>query len=186
MCEDNAAKRPFVEVQQFRQPWLWVLLIIVEAAFLVALIPLIMRAQSTGETPIGLIIGLITMLTAGPALLLLFLLLKMETRVDDQRITINFQPFSKRHISFQDVEQCEARKYRPIAEYGGWGLRWSWNGRAYNVRGNRGVQLVLTGNRRVMIGSQRAEELAATINSRRKACTGNDAHVDWETPDKEE
>ena len=186
MCEGNAAERPFVEVQQFRQPWLWVLLIIVEAACLVAVIPLVMRAQSSGETPIGLIIGLIAMLTTGPALLLLFLLLKMETRVDDEGISISFQPFSKRHISFQDIEQCEARQYRPIREYGGWGLRWSWNGWAYNVRGNRGVQLVLTGNRRVMIGSQRAEELAATINSRRTACAGNRAHVKWETPDKEE
>ena len=172
MCKGSAVNRPCVEVQQFRQPWLWVLLIIVEAGCLAALIPLIMRAQSSGEMPVGLVIVLITMLTTGPALLLLFLLLKMETRVDDEGITISFQPFSKRQISLQDIEQCEARQYRPIREYGGWGLRWGWNGWAYNVRGNLGVQLVLTGNRRVMIGSQRAEELAATINSRRKSLSG--------------
>ena len=172
MCKGNAVHRPFVEVQQLRQPWLWVLLVIIEAGCLAALIPLIMRAQSSGEMSVGLIIVLITMLTTGPALLLLFLLLKMETRVDDEGITISFQPFSKRQISLQDIEQCEARQYRPIREYGGWGLRWGWNGWAYNVRGNQGVQLVLTGNRRVMIGSQRAEELAATINSRRKSLSG--------------
>ncbi|MBU0638649.1 MAG: hypothetical protein KKB50_07280 [Planctomycetes bacterium] len=172
MHNGGEINRPFVEVQQFRQPWLWVLLIIVEAGCLAALIPLIMRAQSSGEMPVGLVIVLITMLTTGPALLLLFLLLKMETRVDDEGITINFQPFCKRRISLQDIEQCEALQYRPIRNYGGWGLRWGWNGWAYNVRGNQGVQLVLTGNKRVLIGSQHAEELAATINARREGLRG--------------
>ena len=81
-------------------------------------------------------------------------------------------PSAKRQISLQDIEQCAALQYRPIREYGGWGLRWGWNGWAYNVCGNQGVQLVLTGNRRVLIGSQRAEELAAIINARRKSLSG--------------
>jgi hypothetical protein len=34
---------------------------------------------------------------------------------------------------------------------------------AYNVRGDRGVQLVLRDGRRVLIGSQRADELAKAI-----------------------
>ena len=34
MCKGSAVNRPCVEVQQFRQPWLWVLLIMVEASVL--------------------------------------------------------------------------------------------------------------------------------------------------------
>jgi hypothetical protein len=49
-------------------------------------------------------------------------------------------------------------------EYGGWGLRYGGdNGWAYNARGNRGVQLVLQGEKRVLIGSQRPEELLAAL-----------------------
>jgi hypothetical protein len=36
-------------------------------------------------------------------------------------------------------------------------------GWAYNVRGNRGVQLELANGKRILIGSQRAEELAGAI-----------------------
>jgi hypothetical protein len=59
----------------------------------------------------------------------------------------------------------EARTYRPILEYGGWGIRYSpfGQGCAYNVSGNRGVQLELADGQRILIGSQRAEELARAI-----------------------
>ena len=58
----------------------------------------------------------------------------------------------------------EARTYRPILEYGGWGIRYTMGrGWAYNVSGNQGVQLELASGKRILIGSQRAEELARAI-----------------------
>jgi hypothetical protein len=39
---------------------------------------------------------------------------------------------------------------------------------AYNVSGNQGVDLTLRDGRRVMLGSQRADELAAAIEARIK------------------
>jgi hypothetical protein len=36
----------------------------------------------------------------------------------------------------------------------------------YNVSGNRGVEVTLCGGQSVMLGSQRADELAAVIQSR--------------------
>ncbi|MBW8868301.1 MAG: hypothetical protein JF610_13410, partial [Acidobacteria bacterium] len=44
-----------------------------------------------------------------------------------------------------------------------WGLRFGRRGRAYSISGNRGVELTLADGRRVMIGSQRADELAAAL-----------------------
>ena len=52
---------------------------------------------------------------------------------------------------------------------GGWGFRWGSSGRAYNLRGNRGVQLTLADGGRLLLGSQRADELAAAIE---EAATG--------------
>ena len=69
----------------------------------------------------------------------------------------------RRRFAFDDIASCEARTYRPLLEYGGWGIRWGPSGRAYNVKGNRGVQLVLSSGKRLLVGSQKAEELATAI-----------------------
>ena len=41
--------------------------------------------------------------------------------------------------------------------------KWLWIGKAYNVSGNRGVQLKLSTGNGLLIGSQRPEELAQAI-----------------------
>jgi hypothetical protein len=66
----------------------------------------------------------------------------------------------------EDLNECFARKYRPILEYGGWGIRCGWKGgRAYNVSGNEGVQLVFKNGKRLLIGSKEAYGLEAAIRS---------------------
>ncbi len=57
--------------------------------------------------------------------------------------------------------------YSPITEYGGWGIRWSpHRGWAYNVGGSKGVQLGRANGKRILIGSQRADELAQVMRER--------------------
>ncbi len=57
--------------------------------------------------------------------------------------------------------------YRPIADYGFWGIRAGRDGeRALIARGNRGVRLELTDGTRLLIGSQRPEALAAALDVR--------------------
>lgn len=96
----------------------------------------------------------------------MFLFLKMETEVRPDGLYVRYLPF---HIHFkrfgpEDLSEYYARQYKPIREYGGWGIRCSFrNGKAYNVSGNRGVQLVLSSGKKLLIGSQRADELAAAI-----------------------
>jgi hypothetical protein len=48
-------------------------------------------------------------------------------------------------------------------EYGGWGIRYSWNGIAYNTKGNMGLQIVMNTGKRILIGTQKPEELAAYL-----------------------
>ena len=55
--------------------------------------------------------------------------------------------------------------YSPLVEYGGWGIRGWGKNVALNARGNRGVRLMLMDGRRVLVGSQRAEELAAALGA---------------------
>ncbi len=142
----------FEENQSFRQRWLWALMLAVLGGLLAAL-------ALAPEVQVALLIALgITLVTA------LFLWsLKLTVQVDAEAIHIRFFPVWKKTVPLAEVVRYEARTYRPILEYGGWGIRWGWKGTAYSVRGKQGVQLELANGSRIMIGSQRPEELATAI-----------------------
>ena len=104
------------------------------------------------------------------ALLIFFALARLVVRVSPEGLDVEFHPLTHRHIPLADISSCEARVYRPIREYGGWGMRWGGKGgRAYNVRGNRGVQLTLRSGESVLLGSQRADELASVIRQQMRS-----------------
>lgn len=96
---------------------------------------------------------------------LLLYAMRLSVQVDSESIRINFFPIWKKTIPLAEILRWQARTYRPILEYGGWGIRYSPFGKgwAYNIRGNEGVQLELANGQRILIGSQRAEELARAI-----------------------
>jgi hypothetical protein len=98
----------------------------------------------------------------------LFFFCRLTTEVRDDGVYICFFPFHRtwRRIAFTEMKQCEVRTYRPVREYGGWGIRYGGKGKAYNVSGDRGVQIELLNGKRLLIGSQRAEELWRAIQAR--------------------
>lgn len=155
----------FHEEQRFRQWWLWA---IIAVTSIVA--PLMtgldwLRADSperAGEAAWGFGISA----AVGGALLLLFLSLRLTTELRRKELFIRFFPLHWRGktIPLKEIASCEARVYRPLLEYGGWGIRWGISGKAYNVSGKQGVQLVLKDGKRLLIGSQRAEELSEAIH----------------------
>ncbi len=72
-------------------------------------------------------------------------------------------------VSISNVKSHAIVQYRPIADHGGWGIRAGRDGeRVLTARGNRGVRLELTDGTRLLIGSQRPEELAETIERARR------------------
>jgi hypothetical protein len=102
----------------------------------------------------------------GLGLPLLFHSMLLVVEVRPGRVDIRYRPFVNRTIALRDIERLTARTYEPIREYGGWGIR-GWPGQrvAYNVSGNRGVELLLRDGHRVMIGSQQPERLALAITT---------------------
>jgi hypothetical protein len=89
--------------------------------------------------------------------------------VRDAALFVRFFPFIRsRLVPYSEIRVCASRTYRPIAEYGGWGVRFGRHGKAYNVSGNRGVQLELASGEKLLLGSQRAESLCAAIEAHRR------------------
>jgi hypothetical protein len=92
---------------------------------------------------------------------------RLDTEVRRDGLYIRYVPFHRnfRRFKAEDLRESYTRPHRPILEYGGWGIRYGWKGKAHNVRGNQGVQLVLRDGRRVLIGSARPAELEAALRS---------------------
>ena len=92
---------------------------------------------------------------------------ELRVEVRETALWVRLFPLTRQHrFAWETIRSCEARNYRPLAEYGGWGIRCGRGGKAYNVSGNRGVQLEFQDGKRLLIGSQRADALAEAIRAR--------------------
>lgn len=136
------------EVQQFRQWWLWALL---------GGMALLMLVFGPVSWP-GLVIV---------SVVALFLYsLRLETEVRTDGIYLKMWPLHRsfRRIAWAEMDRYEQRTYRPLREFGGWGIRWAPGRLAYNVSGNRGVWIERPNERSILVGSQRVEEFVTAID----------------------
>lgn len=167
---ENRSEILFQEDQQFRQHWMWIVLILSTLPVIILML-YIMYRQLVRGIPVGddpmpdsmLIWFAPLIIVLMVAMIVLFKNMKLSVQLDSRFLHIRFFPFFKRDIPLDEIVKWEARQYRPILEYGGWGIRFWFSGTAYNVSGNRGVQLELSRGRKLLIGSQRANEFAAAI-----------------------
>lgn len=135
----------FREEQRFRQWVLWALLGVVGLVSVVGMGPL-------GVLVVGAVWGFMWSL-------------RLVTEIRDDGLYIRFAPLHRsfRRVPWTAIESVEATSYRPLREYGGWGIRWRPGVIAYNVSGSRGVFLTRPDDRDLLIGSQRPDELATAI-----------------------
>jgi hypothetical protein len=121
-----------------------------------------------GDTTLVIVGGLYVLL--GFVFLYMFFRGSLTTEVRPSGLFVRYFPFHTRfqQIPLDGIRSCEARTYRPIREYGGWGIRMGVGKKAYNVSGNRGVELAYEAGRKLLIGSKKAEQLAAAIDSIRR------------------
>jgi hypothetical protein len=147
---------PYHERQHFNRALLIGLFFVALVASGIAIV----AAIKIGQLWLAAVIIAVAMLPS-----ILGFLLRLETRVEEGVLTVRLLPFGPRRIALSDISRAEVRTYRPIREYGGWGIRWSRAGMAYNARGDRGVQLELKDGRRVLIGSQEPERLLAAVRA---------------------
>jgi hypothetical protein len=156
------------EEQRFRQRWVWLLVIGPAVLAWWSFVQQIIIGRPLGTTPSPDWVVWLILVSIGIGLPLLFLRLVLVLEVTRESVVIRFQPFARRVIRLSDIERIVVREYSAIKEYGGWGLKgWSREKVAYNVSGSRGVELFLRDGRSVMLGSQRARELAEAIEGQR-------------------
>ncbi|HEX8202518.1 MAG TPA: hypothetical protein VF590_18720 [Isosphaeraceae bacterium] len=108
--------------------------------------------------------GLALGLTLPVVLVLAVLRMVTEVSPVEVRVWFGWLPTYRRVVPIAAVRGVEVVHYRPIADHGGWGIRRGRDGeRVLTARGDRGVRLHLADGSRLLIGSQRPEELAAVL-----------------------
>ena len=147
------------EVQYFRQPWLWGLVVLLAAFSWYSFIVQIAMHRPVGDNPAPDLVVVLVWLTLGLGVVVFFWRARLITEVRSDGLYVRFVPFHRRprRLPFARMVRFEACTYRPLREYGGWGIRYGKRGKAYNVSGNRGVQLEFTDGKRLLIGSQQPE-----------------------------
>ena len=97
---------------------------------------------------------------------LIYLLLGgLTVVVESDRIRIGLGsgwPF-RTTIPLRDIETLESVEYRPLQDFGGWGVRGSRDRRIWSARGNQAVRLTLRDGRVVYIGSDQPRTLENRI-----------------------
>lgn len=154
----------FREVQKFRQVWLWLLMLFSFGIPLVIIASEMVIEIKTGSDERFLLAFIfLFLLVIGSVLVWLFLKMKLEVEIRAEEIRFRYPPMMNKwkNLRKTEIERFEVRQYKPVAEYGGWGIKSSWKKRniAYNVSGNIGLQLYLKNGNKILIGTELKYEI---------------------------
>lgn len=164
----------FSEEQRFSSPWIW---IAIAVGLSIAVIPILVElynqailGNSTGSNPeriTSLTIVLGVTIFSFVITYVLFKKMKLITKVRSDCIAYRYPPFilKEKMIRREEISRFEVRVYKPIKEYGGWGMRHNFAGagRAFNVKGNKGLQLYLKNGKKILFGTQRPDAIRRAV-----------------------
>jgi hypothetical protein len=90
--------------------------------------------------------------------------------VDDRFFTLRFGlvGFRLLHIPIDSIVSVETTTFRPLRDFGGWGMRWYGNGEAYFMSGTEGVVIRTNKNQKYLIGSDIPERLVQVIQAKKQ------------------
>ena len=154
----------YTEKQRFKQWWLWLILLITNVYGLYTAYFQFIKSKNTIDKQLNInnvLIETIIIL----AINLLFYYIKLETRIDSKSISVRFFPFQlkERVYNWEEIKSANIRTYKPLLEYGGWGIRGFGNNRALNISGNKGLQLEFKNGKKLLIGTVKAPEVESIL-----------------------
>lgn len=163
--------RPLYSERTWAPPWFWVL--IWGACLLGAGLALHeLYADSAGrgasgageQASVGALALVSGFLLLFPTLLTLASsCLDVELRSDHLFVAFGPLHLIRKRIPYAAVQAVEAVTYRPIVEFGGWGLRIRRGKTAWTIRGNQAARVTLSSGRRIYMGSRFPQRLVERV-----------------------
>ena len=144
----------FKEKQKFTQKWLCLILII---------LPLLITISPIDLSSDPKLSYLIILMSLSP--MILFYFIELRVMLSNKGLQYQFFPFHLKSytIKLDEITSFEELTYSPIKDYGGWGIRYWFKGKAYNVSGNKGVKIYLKNGKNILFGSKKSNELALVL-----------------------
>ena len=157
----------FIEEQKFTKP---LVIIALSIAFIGVVVSNIKDWEKIAQGSISEKIGALSGFLLIIAVAFLFINLKLKTKIDENGVHYQFFPIniSFRLIAWDSISNCYLRKYNAVFEYGGWGMKFNFTkkiGRSFTTKGNIGLQLKLKNGKKILIGTQRKEEIERVLRN---------------------
>lgn len=95
----------------------------------------------------------------------ILLAFRLITQVRTDGLYVRYAPLQPNFVRYawSDVREVYLRRYNALPEYGGWGLRMGPYGGGYIVPSEWGIQLVLENGKKVLISTNRPEEVTEVL-----------------------
>jgi len=156
----------FTEKQYFRQWWIWILLFGLNGITVFGAVSQTIFGHTFGDKPMSNL-GIIIFTFVFAVFMIFFLSQNLSTKIDERGIYIKFFPYHKRWrlYTWEQIASCELKRYKPMSEYGGWGVKPG----VYSMSGNEGLLLKFTsGKPNLMIGTRKPEEVRIVLEKLNK------------------
>jgi hypothetical protein len=129
------------------------------------IIPIIIGAFNTFKDGSGSFQDLATIVFVEIMVFALLFSTRLETKLDEYGVSYRLFPFhlKTRFISWDQVSSAQVRKYNPLGEYWGWGIKGTRKNRAINIAGDIGLQLVLKNGCKLLIGTLMKEKMEVAV-----------------------
>jgi hypothetical protein len=151
----------FKEIQQFRQWWLWVIILGMAIYTSYLYYQQIILGIPVGKKPMS-DLGLITYTVFVVCFIAMFYFMALRTEINSNEIRIQFFPFIKKVLPWKDVKKYEVITYDFAS---GWGIRLGTKyGTVFNIKGKQGLAIEMSSGTKYLIGTQKKEEMEAILN----------------------
>lgn len=99
------------------------------------------------------------------SLLIMFLLIKLETKIENEIVRYRLFPF---HLKFRELNRNQIQsisfvEFNPIKDHGGWGIRMLKNGWAFTLGGKKGIKISLKTGENIILGSKLDQEKIESV-----------------------
>ena len=116
-------------------------------------------------SPLGVVLLASGVLIFFVAMTSLFMCLDVEVRSDHLFVAFGPVHLVRKRIRYSDIESVRGVTYRPIREFGGWGIRPGRGKTAWTIRGNKAVIVTLGSGKEVYVGSRFPQRLAGRVEA---------------------
>ena len=122
-------------------------------------------AASPSKSPVGRMVGVVSLVAVLVLTEWLVAGLKVRLYPEHMEVGLGNAGLIHKRVRYEDIEEVESVKYHPLAEFGGWGIRFNGKKRAWTARGDSALVLHMADGILLYVGSDKPQRLEERIRA---------------------